>query len=91
MLSLQGLRTDAQFEHVDECLSSIIGRISSSAGSGAAGGVYVVVDPGHSGMVRLKPESFACKSNTEQNVGLAEVAEGPIYKVHRYKDHSAGS
>jgi hypothetical protein len=29
MLSLRGVRTDAQFEHVDECFSSIIGRISS--------------------------------------------------------------
>jgi hypothetical protein len=26
-----------------------------------------------------------------QNVGLAEVADGPIYKVHRYKDHPAGA
>jgi hypothetical protein len=24
-------------------------------------------------------------------VGLAEVADGPIYKVHRYKDHPAGA
>jgi hypothetical protein len=52
MLSFQGLMTDAQFEHVDECLSSIIGRISSSAGSVSAGRVYVVVDCSHSGMVR---------------------------------------
>jgi hypothetical protein len=61
MLSLQGLMTDAQFEHVDECLSSIIGRISSSAGSVSAGGVYVVVDCGHSGMVRSRgwKHSFA--------------------------------
>lgn len=41
---------DAQFEHVDEW-SSIIGRISSSADSGMAGGVYVVVDLGHSELV----------------------------------------
>jgi hypothetical protein len=54
MLSFQGLGADAQFEHVDECLSSIIGRISSSAGSVSAGGVYVVVDCGHSGMVRSR-------------------------------------
>jgi hypothetical protein len=61
MLSLQGLGADAQFEHVDECLSSIIGRISSSAGSVSAGGVYVVVDCGHSGMVRSRgwKHSFA--------------------------------
>jgi hypothetical protein len=52
MLSFQSLRKNAQFEHVDECLSSIIGRISSSTGSVSAGGVYVVVDCGHSGMVR---------------------------------------
>ena len=52
MLSFQGLGPDAQFEPVDECLSSVIGRISSSAGSVSAGGVYVVVDCGHSGMVR---------------------------------------
>ena len=92
MLSLQGLKTDAQFEHVDECLSSIIGRISSSAGSVSAGGVYVVVDCGHSGMVRSQgwKHSFA-KLIPQQNVGLAEVADGPIYKVHRYKDHPAGA
>jgi hypothetical protein len=27
MLNLKSVRTDAQFEHVDECLSSIIGRM----------------------------------------------------------------
>jgi hypothetical protein len=27
----------------------------------------------------------------QQNVGLVEVADGPIYKVHRYKDHPAGA
>jgi hypothetical protein len=61
MLSLQGLGADAQFEHVDECFSSIIGRISSSASSVSAGRVYVVVDCGHSGMVRFRgwKHSFA--------------------------------
>jgi hypothetical protein len=52
MLSFQGLGADTQFESVDECLSSVIGRISSRAGSVAAGGVHVVLDCGHSGMVR---------------------------------------
>jgi hypothetical protein len=33
MLKLKSVRTDAQFGHVDECLSSIIGRISSDTGS----------------------------------------------------------
>ncbi|GAB7336925.1 hypothetical protein MBLNU13_g01768t2 [Cladosporium sp. NU13] len=75
MLSLKSVRTDAHFEHVDECLSSIIGRISSDTGSASAEGVYVVIDCGHSGM----------------NVGLAEVAAGPKYKVHRWKDYPAGA
>jgi hypothetical protein len=56
MLSLKSVRTDAQFEHVDECLSSIIGRISSDTGSASAGGVYVVIDCGHSGMVCFQPQ-----------------------------------
>ena len=51
MLGLQSVRPDAQFEHVDECLSSIIGRISSNTGSESVEGVYVVIDCGHSGMV----------------------------------------
>ena len=50
MLSLKSVRTDAQFEHVDECLSSIIGRIASDTGSASAEGVYVVIDCGRSGM-----------------------------------------
>jgi hypothetical protein len=40
---------------VDECLSSIIGRISSDTGSASAEGVYVVIDCGHSGMVCFQP------------------------------------
>jgi hypothetical protein len=55
MLNLKSVRTDAQFEHVDECLSSIIGRISSDTGSASAEGVYVVIDCGHSGMVCFQP------------------------------------
>jgi hypothetical protein len=27
----------------------------------------------------------------QQNVGLVEVVDGPIYKVHRYKDHPASA
>ena len=52
MLSFQGLGAEAQFEPVDECLGSVIGRISSSASSVSAGRVYVVLDCDHSGMVR---------------------------------------
>jgi hypothetical protein len=48
------LIADARFEHVDECLSSIISRIPSSAGSVSAGEVYVVVGCGRSGMVRSR-------------------------------------
>lgn len=50
MVSLQGLRANVDFEHVDECLSSIIGRIPNDAS-----GVYVVIDCGHSGMVCSNP------------------------------------
>lgn len=63
MLSLESVRPDAQFEHVDECLSSIVGRISSNAGSGPAEGVYVVIDYGHSGMVCIKPEKIYAQSD----------------------------
>jgi hypothetical protein len=64
MLSLKSVRTDAQFEHVDECLSSIIGRISSDTGSASAEGVYVVIDCGHSGMVCFQPQNSYIRSNT---------------------------
>ena len=62
MLSLQSVRIDAQFENVDECLSSIMGRISTNTGSGPVEGVYVVIDCGHSGMVCFKPEKFLRRS-----------------------------
>jgi len=39
MMSLRGLGTDAQSEHVDECLSSIVGRTSSSTDGAPAHGV----------------------------------------------------
>jgi hypothetical protein len=43
-------------------------------------------------MVRSRgwKHSFA-KLIARQNVGLAEVADGPIYKVHRYKEYPAGA
>ena len=64
MLSLKSVRTDAQFEHVDECLSSIIGRISSDTGSASAEGVYVVIDCGHSGMVCFQLRDSYIRSDT---------------------------
>ena len=64
MLNLKSVRTDAQFEHVDECLSSIIGRISSDTGSALAEGVYVVIDCGHSGMVCFQPLNSYIRSDT---------------------------
>ena len=56
MISLRSLDVDAEFENVDECLSSVVGRISSITGSEPVEGVYVVIDCGHSGMVSFKNE-----------------------------------
>lgn len=86
MMSLQGSRAKVTFEHVDECLSSIIGRIP-----GDESGVYVVVDCGHSGMVRFKQNHVSELSDSLQNAGFAEVAPGPKYKVHHWKDYHAGA
>lgn len=58
MVSLQSLGFDAEFENVDECFCTIIGRISSLTGSELAEGVYVVIDCGHSGMVCFNPEIY---------------------------------
>ena len=63
MLSLRNLGFDAEFENVDECLSSIIGRISSIPGSESVEGVYVVIDSGHSGMVCFKSENYRVQSD----------------------------
>lgn len=52
MLSFHSLRADISFENVDECLSSIVGCISSGSDQLVAGQVYVVVNCGHSTMVR---------------------------------------
>lgn len=52
MLSFQSVRAKVILEHVDECLSSLVGRISSGQGELVAGQVYVVVNCGHSTMVR---------------------------------------
>jgi len=57
MVSLRSLDIDAEFENVDECFSSVVGRISSITGSEPVEGVYVVIDCGHSGMVSLKSKT----------------------------------
>lgn len=51
MLSFQSLWADVQFEAVDECLCSLVGRISSDPGKITAEGLCVVVDCGHSTLV----------------------------------------
>jgi len=63
MLSLRNLGFDAEFENVDECLNSILGRISSITGSESVEGVYVVIDCGHSGMVCFKSEDCRAQSD----------------------------
>lgn len=51
MMSFQKLDTNAHFEHVDECLSTLVGRVSSRQGDLSTGEVMVVVDCGHATMV----------------------------------------
>lgn len=56
MLSLQGLGMDAEFEHVNECMSSVMGCISNGSGDRLEDGFHVVVDFGHSGVVSLESQ-----------------------------------
>ena len=92
MLSLQALKANVHFENVDECLSTLVGRISSKRGDLETGEVVVVVDCGHSTMVRLLLGSLTFNdANSKQNVGLAEIADGPTYRVHRYEEYDAGA
>jgi len=53
MMSFQKVGTNAYFEHVDECLSTLAGRVSSRKDDLSTGEVVVVVDCGHSTMVSL--------------------------------------
>lgn len=92
MLSLQALKANVYFENVDECLSTLVGRISSKRGALVTGEVVVVVDCGHSTMVRLSLGNLSINNaNSRQNVGLAEIADGPTYRVHRYEEYGAGA
>jgi hypothetical protein len=92
MLSLQALKTNVYFENVDECLSTLVGRISGRRGDLETGEVVVVVDCGHSTMVSLPLGSLlANNTDSTQNVGLAEIADGPTYRVHRYEEYAAGA
>lgn len=63
MLSLQGLGMEAEFEHVNECVSSVMGCISNSSDHGLKDGFYVVVDLGHSGVVSLESRKRWVQSN----------------------------
>lgn len=53
MLSLEALKANVYFENVDECLSTLVGRISNKESDLQTGEVVVVVDCGHSTMVRI--------------------------------------
>jgi hypothetical protein len=64
MLSLQALKPNVYFENVDECLSTLVGRISSKEGDLKPGEVVVVVDCGHSTTVRLPLGSAAFSPTT---------------------------
>jgi hypothetical protein len=92
MLSLQALKANVHFENVDECLSTLVGRISGKRGGLETGEVVVVVDCGHSTMVSLPLGSLLDNNaDSRQNVGLAEIADGPTYRVHRYEEYAAGA
>ena len=39
----------------------------------------------------FQPRGNSIKSDTRQNAGFADVAPGPRYKVHHWKDYHAGA
>lgn len=90
----QKLAPRAEISGIDECFASLVGSVGRSLPGTSAEGFYVVVDCGHSTMVRASIDltSTSLLAHLLQNIGCATISIGdPRFKTHKYDTHNTGA